>query len=258
MEPRSAERPARRCPRTAGQFQPVAPGARSARTAGARDRRGHWTRPDIDVQATSDLAELAGLAAEWHATGELRCVLACGGDGTAAVVRNHTPLEVPLLAGAAGNRKPAGPVRGAIRPAGGRSSKRSTRASSSRSTWAGPRDATTALLSADDLAPDSTRKSSAGCTSVVAATSPACPMSNRRCGRFVVTNIRRCSYIATMTADGSRVASRSAAAGCLASTCRCTPAVGRSRPTPWRPTACSTCARSSAARSATSPGTCGT
>jgi len=49
------------------------------------------------VRATSDLGELQDLAAEWHATGELRCVLACGGDGTAAVVRNHTPLDVPLL-----------------------------------------------------------------------------------------------------------------------------------------------------------------
>jgi diacylglycerol kinase family enzyme len=49
------------------------------------------------VHATSDLAELAELSAQWQAAGELRCVVACGGDGTAAVVRNRTPLEVPLL-----------------------------------------------------------------------------------------------------------------------------------------------------------------
>jgi diacylglycerol kinase family enzyme len=49
------------------------------------------------VRATSDLGELHDLAAQWHETGELRCVLACGGDGTAAVVRNHAPLDVPLL-----------------------------------------------------------------------------------------------------------------------------------------------------------------
>lgn len=49
------------------------------------------------VRATSDLAELSGVASEWRAAGDLRCVLACGGDGTAAFVRNHTPLDVPLL-----------------------------------------------------------------------------------------------------------------------------------------------------------------
>jgi diacylglycerol kinase family enzyme len=49
------------------------------------------------VRATSDLGELEDFAAEWHDAGDLRCVLACGGDGTAAVVRNHTPLDVPLL-----------------------------------------------------------------------------------------------------------------------------------------------------------------
>jgi diacylglycerol kinase family enzyme len=49
------------------------------------------------VRVTSDLAELAQLATEWQASGDLRCVIACGGDGTAAVVRNHTPLDVPML-----------------------------------------------------------------------------------------------------------------------------------------------------------------
>jgi len=46
---------------------------------------------------TSDLQELAVCSAKWHASGELRCVLACGGDGTAAAVRKHTPLDSTLL-----------------------------------------------------------------------------------------------------------------------------------------------------------------
>jgi diacylglycerol kinase family enzyme len=49
------------------------------------------------VHATEDIDELAGLAAEWHAAGQLRTVLACGGDGTASLVRNLVPLAVPLL-----------------------------------------------------------------------------------------------------------------------------------------------------------------
>src|SRR5262245_52194990 len=50
-----------------------------------------------NVHLTSELAELANLAGEWQAAGELRCVVACGGDGTAAAVRNHTPLDSTLL-----------------------------------------------------------------------------------------------------------------------------------------------------------------
>jgi diacylglycerol kinase family enzyme len=76
-------------------FSPYA-GRRSAE-ARTRDVVADLTAAGFETHATSDLAELAGLAAEWHAAGKLRCVLACGGDGTAAVVRNHTPLEVPLL-----------------------------------------------------------------------------------------------------------------------------------------------------------------
>ncbi len=72
--------------------------------AGSRSTERHTREIVADLQvagyrvrATSDLAELAQLASEWCAAGDLRCVLACGGDGTAAVVRNHTPLEVPVL-----------------------------------------------------------------------------------------------------------------------------------------------------------------
>jgi len=50
-----------------------------------------------DVQMTSDLAELAELSTQSWRDGELRAVVAAGGDGTASVVRNHVPLEVPLL-----------------------------------------------------------------------------------------------------------------------------------------------------------------
>jgi diacylglycerol kinase family enzyme len=47
---------------------------------------------------STDLDELAAVAREWHQAGQLRAVVACGGDGTAALVRNHLPLEIPLLA----------------------------------------------------------------------------------------------------------------------------------------------------------------
>jgi diacylglycerol kinase family enzyme len=43
------------------------------------------------------LDELAGQAAEGWKTGDLRAVLAVGGDGTASVVRRHVPLAVPML-----------------------------------------------------------------------------------------------------------------------------------------------------------------
>jgi diacylglycerol kinase (ATP) len=51
----------------------------------------------FNVVMTTDLSELHGLAAAEHESGKLRAVLAIGGDGTASVVRNHAPLEVPLL-----------------------------------------------------------------------------------------------------------------------------------------------------------------
>jgi len=49
------------------------------------------------VQILSDVEELATKAAEGHAQGQLRAVVVAGGDGTASLVRNQTPLEVPLL-----------------------------------------------------------------------------------------------------------------------------------------------------------------
>lgn len=72
--------------------------------AGSRSRHEHvreiaavLTKAGFDVVMTSDLDELSGLATEGAASGELRAVLAVGGDGTASVVRNHVPLNVPIV-----------------------------------------------------------------------------------------------------------------------------------------------------------------
>jgi diacylglycerol kinase family enzyme len=46
---------------------------------------------------TSSLEELAHLSAEAFNAGNLRAVVAIGGDGTASVVRNQVPLSVPML-----------------------------------------------------------------------------------------------------------------------------------------------------------------
>jgi diacylglycerol kinase family enzyme len=48
-------------------------------------------------RVTPDLAELAAVAKEGVESGNLRAVIAVGGDGTASVVRNHVPLSVPML-----------------------------------------------------------------------------------------------------------------------------------------------------------------
>jgi diacylglycerol kinase family enzyme len=50
-----------------------------------------------NVRLTSDLVELSSLAAQGASCGDLRCVVAVGGDGTASIVRNHVPLAVPML-----------------------------------------------------------------------------------------------------------------------------------------------------------------
>jgi diacylglycerol kinase family enzyme len=55
------------------------------------------TRARFDVRMTSDLGELTDLSTEGLDSGQLRTVLAVGGDGTASVVRNHVPLGVPML-----------------------------------------------------------------------------------------------------------------------------------------------------------------
>jgi diacylglycerol kinase (ATP) len=49
------------------------------------------------VRLTTDLDALHELACDCQKAGDLRTVIAIGGDGTASIVRNHVPLEVPLL-----------------------------------------------------------------------------------------------------------------------------------------------------------------
>jgi diacylglycerol kinase (ATP) len=72
--------------------------------AGSRSRHGLiqsivgvLTNAGYKVRLLTSLDELAGLSAEEAKTGELRAVLAIGGDGTASIVRTHVPLAVPLL-----------------------------------------------------------------------------------------------------------------------------------------------------------------
>jgi diacylglycerol kinase (ATP) len=72
--------------------------------AGSRSRHQHVAEiksalesGGYEVLITTDLGALEGLAASGQGSGKLRAVLAIGGDGTASIVRNHVPLEVPLL-----------------------------------------------------------------------------------------------------------------------------------------------------------------
>ncbi len=55
------------------------------------------TAAGYTVHMTSDADELAELACRWSEQGELRGVLAGGGDGTASLVRSRVPLSVPML-----------------------------------------------------------------------------------------------------------------------------------------------------------------
>lgn len=95
MERRAVEQAAFEKRRVLISFSPSA--GRRATAHRAQEIAAHLNKTGFLAHPTSDLAELAGLAAEWQAAGELRSVVACGGDGTAAVVRNHTPLAVPIL-----------------------------------------------------------------------------------------------------------------------------------------------------------------
>jgi diacylglycerol kinase family enzyme len=51
---------------------------------------------DYQAEVLCDIDELAGRAAEYLRRGELRCVVAAGGDGTIALVANRTPQGTPL------------------------------------------------------------------------------------------------------------------------------------------------------------------
>jgi diacylglycerol kinase family enzyme len=50
------------------------------------------------VKMTTDLDELRGLSLEATQANALRAVISLGGDGTASIVRNHVPLDIPLVA----------------------------------------------------------------------------------------------------------------------------------------------------------------
>lgn len=72
--------------------------------AGSRSRREHveeirnsLVAAGYSAHVSTNLDELASVARDCHRDGQLRAVVSCGGDGTAALVRNYVPLEVPLL-----------------------------------------------------------------------------------------------------------------------------------------------------------------
>src|SRR6516165_10313068 len=60
-------------------------------------------RAGYRVHSTSHAAEMAARAKELHQSASLRAAVACGGDGTAALVRNLVPLDVPLFPVPTGN-----------------------------------------------------------------------------------------------------------------------------------------------------------
>src|ERR1700759_5325383 len=49
------------------------------------------------AELTTDLDALSESAVNLGKTGDLRTVLAVGGDGTAAIVRSRVPLDVPIV-----------------------------------------------------------------------------------------------------------------------------------------------------------------
>jgi diacylglycerol kinase (ATP) len=95
MEPQIADHQASSARKVLISFSPRA-GRRSAEPR-VRAILAELTQAGYSAQSTCDLAELRELASKTHRSRELYCVIACGGDGSAAVVRNNTPLAVPLL-----------------------------------------------------------------------------------------------------------------------------------------------------------------
>jgi diacylglycerol kinase family enzyme len=53
-------------------------------------------RTGLAAEAVSDLARACGEANRWHAAGELRAIVAAGGDGTIAEIVNRTEPGVPI------------------------------------------------------------------------------------------------------------------------------------------------------------------
>lgn len=95
MQPRSAQRLDEQARCVLVSINPQA-GSRSRRSH-VEDIEGCLASAGYTVRVTSDLDELTSQAEQWRREGRLRAVLACGGDGTASLLRNHLPLEVPLL-----------------------------------------------------------------------------------------------------------------------------------------------------------------
>jgi diacylglycerol kinase family enzyme len=93
--------------------------------AGAKARHEHvhsiaqaLRQAGFHVHVTTNLDDLNGLAREGLSSGSMRAVMAVGGDGTASIVRNHVPLELPLLVVPMGTENLLGRfVRQAIDPA---------------------------------------------------------------------------------------------------------------------------------------------
>jgi diacylglycerol kinase family enzyme len=72
--------------------------------AGSRSRRDHVEQlrsclatAGYTAHIAADLGDLKAVAQRCHEEGRLRAVVTCGGDGTAALVRNHLPLDIPLV-----------------------------------------------------------------------------------------------------------------------------------------------------------------
>lgn len=70
-------------------------GARS-RIARIRRLRGRLTGVGLSSKIVSNIDELVDRAVALQAKGRLRCILAAGGDGTASLVVNRTPIGTPV------------------------------------------------------------------------------------------------------------------------------------------------------------------
>ena len=53
-------------------------------------------RRELDPHLITDANELEDTAARWHAAGQLRAVVAAGGDGTAGLVANRIASDIPM------------------------------------------------------------------------------------------------------------------------------------------------------------------
>src|SRR5437868_10200471 len=70
-------------------------GRRAAQPAAERLAKFLATR-GLQAEILTDLAQMAAQAAEGQTRGDLRAVVAAGGDGTAAEIVNRVPLGVPV------------------------------------------------------------------------------------------------------------------------------------------------------------------